>query len=44
MLYRSETWSVKYNDVVTLERNDARMIGRRCSNRPDNGISVRNRL
>ena len=35
MFYGSETWSVKEDDVIKLERNEARMVRWMCSNGPD---------
>ena len=39
MSYRSETWLVKDEDVIRLERDDARMLRWICSVRTRNRIS-----
>ena len=30
MLYGSETWTVKEEDMITLDRNDARIVRQIC--------------
>ena len=38
MLYRSNTWPVKEQDVVRLDRNDVSMVKWMCKVRPENRV------
>ena len=38
MLYRSNTWPVKEQDVVRLDRNDVSMVKWMCKVRPENWV------
>ena len=38
MLYGTETWSVKKEDVIGLENNDAKMVRWICNVRPEDKI------
>ena len=40
MLYGSDTWPVKKEDVIRLERNDARIVRWMCNVRPEDSISA----
>ena len=42
MLCGSETWPVKEEDMIRLERNDTRMVGRMSIMRSENRISAEN--
>ena len=42
MLFGSEAWLVKVEDVIRVKTNDARMVRRTCNPRPKGRISAEN--
>lgn len=40
MIYEKDTWPVKEDDVITLQKNDGRMVKQKHNVRPDNKISL----
>ena len=41
MLFESETWPVKEEDMIKLERNNAKMVRLMCNVRPEDRISAK---